>query len=77
MPHIQQLDSHVTDLIAAGEVAERAPAKRRFAGDPFDLIQVCQAEPATPKVLTGKTLVRRFGGGSPEARMAGRSTKGE
>ena len=23
MPHIQQLDSHVADLIAAGEVVER------------------------------------------------------
>ena len=77
MPHIQQLDSHVADLIAAGEVVERTPAKRRFAGDPFDLIQVCQAEPAAPKVLLRKTLVRRFRGGSPEARMAGRSTEGE
>ena len=34
MPHIQQLDSHVADLIAAGEVAERAPAMRHVAGDP-------------------------------------------
>ena len=77
MPHIQQLDSHVADLIAAGEVVERTPAKRRFAGDPPDLIRVCQAEPATPKVLPRKTLARRIRGGSPEARMAGRSTEGE
>lgn len=35
MPHIQQLESHVADLIAAGEVVERTPAKRRFAGDPL------------------------------------------
>lgn len=34
MPHIQQLDSHVADLIAAGEVVERAPANGPFAGDP-------------------------------------------
>ena len=35
MPHIQQLESHVADLIAAGEVVERTPATRRFAGDPL------------------------------------------
>ena len=34
MPHIQQLDSHVADLIAAGEVVERAPAKRASPGTP-------------------------------------------
>ena len=77
MPHIQQLDSRVADLIAAGEVVERTPAKRRFSEDPVDLIQMCRAEPDTPKVLRRKTLVGRICGGSPEARMAGRSTKGE
>lgn len=76
MPHIQQLDSHVADLIAAGEVVERTPAKHRFAGDP-DWIFACQAEPGTPKVLLRKTLVRRWLGGSPLARRAGRSRKGE
>ena len=34
MPHIQQLDSHVADLIAAGEVVERVPAKRTSPGTP-------------------------------------------
>ena len=76
MPHIQQLDSHVADLIATGEVVERTPAKHRFAGDP-DWIFACQAEPGTPKVLLRKTLVRRVRGGSPGARMAGSSRKGE
>ena len=33
MPHIQQLESHVADLIAAGEAVEQTPAKRRFTGD--------------------------------------------
>lgn len=76
MPHIQQLDSHVADLIAAGEVVERTPAKHRFAGDP-NWIFACQAEPGTPRGLLRKTLVRRWRGGSPVARMAGRSRKGE
>ena len=75
MPHIQQLDSHVADLIAAGEVVERTPAKHRFAGDP-DWIFACQAEPGTPKVLLRKTLVRRWRGGARKARMAGRSMEG-
>lgn len=35
MPHIQQLDSHVADLIAAGEVAERTPSKRALPGTPY------------------------------------------
>ena len=76
MPHIQQLDCHAADLIATGEVVERTPAKLRFAGDP-DWIFACQAEPGTPKVLLRKTLVRRWRGGSPVARMAGRSRRGE
>ena len=76
MPHIQQLDSHVADLIAAGEVVERTPAKHRFAGDP-NWIFACQAEPGTPRDLLRKTLVRRWRGSSPVARMAGRSRRGE
>ena len=35
MPHIQQLEAHVADLIAAGEAVERTPANVPFAGDPF------------------------------------------
>ena len=35
MPHIQQLDSHVADLIAAGEVVERTPAKTALPGTPY------------------------------------------
>ncbi len=34
MPHIQQLDAHVADLIAAGEVVERTPTDVPSAGDP-------------------------------------------
>ena len=35
MPHIQQLNAHVADLIAAGEVVERIPRRsERFAGGP-------------------------------------------
>ena len=35
MPHIEVLDSHVADLIAAGEAVERSPANGAFAGGPF------------------------------------------
>ena len=36
MPHIQQLNAHVADLIAAGEVVERIPQRSaRFAGGPW------------------------------------------
>jgi DNA mismatch repair ATPase MutL len=35
MPHIQQLDAYIADLIAAGEVVERTPANVPVAGDPM------------------------------------------
>ena len=35
MPTIKQLDPHVADLIAAGEVVERPPAQVPCAGDPM------------------------------------------
>ena len=46
MPHIQQLDPHVADLIAAGEVVERAPANVPFAGDPVPFISSAEVNSA-------------------------------
>ena len=44
MPHIQQLDPHVADLIAAGEVVERQPSPCSAGRGPLDLIQIARSE---------------------------------
>ena len=44
MPHIQQLDPHVADLIAAGEVVERRPNPRSAGRGPQNLIQIARSE---------------------------------
>ena len=58
MPHIQQLDPHVADLIAAGEVVERLPGPPGAARGPRDFTQIGRRESA------------RFQGFSPRGKNA-------
>ncbi len=53
MPEIRQLDPHVADLIAAGEVVERTPASGRKpqAGDPMIIKGSSKMNLADPKVF--------------------------
>ena len=69
MAEIRVLDSHVADLIAAGEVVELAPASRRLAGDPVNIF-----------ILGGSEFrLRKFSACgcefTPDSRRAGRSTR--
>ena len=73
MPVIRQLDPHVADLIAAGEVVERPfPSGWSRRGPPRDLSCAAEVNSALRQGFCGaKTLVRRISGVRPAAPRGG------
>ena len=71
MPLIQQLPSHIADLIAAGEVVERFPLRPERSGSPLMKLKWAEINPAHSKILSFGTKCL-----TPQERRAGRPTKG-